>query len=271
MEKLMSSDERIRRAEDLYYKRKNINDYYNSEEYKINFKAIKKFFKICIFCIVVYTVISIFQNRNYIFTEQFLADVDRVLNVELKEKITNISNYLNSEDIKNTESNDNSIVESQNPQYIEATLSIAEDISCIDQMKLDSEEIKSSINIQKPMEGTITSKFGVRSLTGINVSGYHTGLDIAGDAGESILSAIDGIVDSVSEYGAYGKHVVIKNGNITTMYAHCSRILVNVGDSISAGDIIAEVGSTGNSTGPHLHFEVMLDDRYIDPQYLLDY
>ena len=270
MEKLMSSDERIRRAEDLYYKRRNINNY-EDEEFKINFKPLKRIFKISIFSVIVYIAITTVQNRHYIFTEQFLSDVNRVFTVKLQEKITNISNYLNSEDIKYENSESNIQESEQKTDYIEATLSIAEDISSIDQMKIDSEEINNKISIIKPIDGIVTSPFGVRNLSNITVSGFHTGLDIAGDTGSDIVSAIDGTVDTISEYGAYGKHIVIKNGNITTMYAHCSKICVNIGDEISQGMKIAEVGSTGNSTGPHLHFEIMLDDRYVDPQYLLDY
>ena len=275
MEKLISSDERIKRAEDIYYRRRGASSYNSSEEeYKINFKSFKRMIKISIFFMLIYIVFCIVQNRNYIFTEQFMSDVNRVFTVELGKKITEISNYFNDDNVNNIEQNkqeSNNKESTQDTQYIEATLSTAEDISSVDQIRLDADEINNKTNIIKPLDGVITSEFGVRSLSNINVSGYHTGLDIAANMGETIISAIDGTVDSISEYGAYGKHIVIKKDNITTMYAHCSKICVNVGDEITQGSKIAEVGSTGNSTGPHLHFELMLDDRYVDPAYLLEY
>ena len=68
-----------------------------------------------------------------------------------------------------------------------------------------------------------------------------------------------------------GNHVEISNGDVMTRYAHCSKILVKEGDKIKQGDKIAEVGETGNATGPHLHFEIRRDDRPIDPEYILKF
>ena len=69
----------------------------------------------------------------------------------------------------------------------------------------------------------------------------------------------------------YGNHVEIKNGDVSTVYAHCSKIYVSEGDKIIQGQQIAEVGATGNVTGPHLHFEIKRDDRYVNPDLILEF
>ena len=74
----------------------------------------------------------------------------------------------------------------------------------------------------------------------------------------------------VSSYGDYGKHYRIQNDDVTIIYAHCSKLYLKEGDYVTQGQEIAEVGSTGNSTGPHLHFEIRKEDRLVDPQLILD-
>ena len=68
-----------------------------------------------------------------------------------------------------------------------------------------------------------------------------------------------------------GNHIKIRLNNVTTLYAHCSKIYVHEGQIVAVGQEIAEVGSTGNSTGPHLHFEIRVDDRYIDPTRIIEF
>ena len=88
---------------------------------------------------------------------------------------------------------------------------------------------------------------------------------LAETSGDSIISAITGTVTLVSEQGDLGNHVKIVNDEYEAVYAHCSQILVQEGSQISQGDTIATVGSTGNSTGNHLHFEIIKQGEYIDP------
>lgn len=76
---------------------------------------------------------------------------------------------------------------------------------------------------------------------------------------------MEGKVEVVSSQGDYGNHLKITNGEISTLYAHCSKIVVNEGDSIKQGQKIAEVGSTGRATGPHLHFEIRRNNKTVDP------
>ena len=77
-------------------------------------------------------------------------------------------------------------------------------------------------------------------------------------------------MEEVSNYGDYGNHLKIKTKEIEILYAHCSKIIVNVGENIYKGQKIAEVGSTGKSTGPHLHFEIRINNKTIDPQQVID-
>ena len=81
---------------------------------------------------------------------------------------------------------------------------------------------------------------------------------------------MQGIVDDVSSVGDYGNHIKIRCNNVTTLYAHLDKILVTKGQIVSQGQTIGTVGSTGNSTGPHLHFEIRIDDRFINPERILN-
>ena len=115
-----------------------------------------------------------------------------------------------------------------------------------------------------PVTGTISSRYGVSSS--IRRSN-HTGLDIAAITGTPIKVMADGVVTNASYSGSYGKLIKVDHGNgVETWYAHTSKMYVKKGQEVKAGDIIAEVGSTGNSTGPHLHLEIRLNGEHINPQ-----
>ena len=115
-----------------------------------------------------------------------------------------------------------------------------------------------------PVTGTITSRYGVSSRIR---SSDHTGLDIAAKTGTDIQVVADGIVEFAAYSGSYGKLVKINHGNgVETWYAHTSKMYVTEGQEVKAGDVIALVGSTGNSTGPHLHFEIRINGEHVNPQ-----
>lgn len=134
----------------------------------------------------------------------------------------------------------------------------------------DVEYIKQNFSIVKPIEGRITSKFGDREETEI-ISAFHQGVDIGASTGTVIHAAMEGTVVAASYAGDYGNHIKIQNGEVLTVYAHCSEINVNVGDSITQGQEIGKVGATGKVTGPHLHFEIRRDGRYINPELILSF
>ena len=120
------------------------------------------------------------------------------------------------------------------------------------------------ISLIEPVSGIISSRFGSISR---RRSGAHTGLDIATSAGTPIKAAASGTVTFAAYSGSYGNLVKVSHGNgIETWYAHCSKIYVSSGQSVNQGDVIAAVGSTGNSTGPHLHIEIRVNNKILNPQ-----
>lgn len=138
----------------------------------------------------------------------------------------------------------------------------------LSQDEQDIAYIKENVSIIVPVYGTVTSGYGPRTPTDI-ISANHAGLDIGANEGKEIVAAMEGTVELVSSYGDYGNHVKITNGEVSTMYAHCKDIYVNQGDYISQGQVIATVGNTGRTTGPHLHFEIARSGRTVDPQAII--
>jgi murein DD-endopeptidase MepM/ murein hydrolase activator NlpD len=117
-----------------------------------------------------------------------------------------------------------------------------------------------------PVAGPIGSGFGFRHDPFTGRAALHTGLDFPADAGTPIHAAAGGVVLSTEGQGAYGQMVELDHGNgLVTRYAHTSKMLVRPGEVVKRGQQIALVGSTGRSTGPHLHFEVMLDGTHQNP------
>lgn len=120
------------------------------------------------------------------------------------------------------------------------------------------------INLIKPITGTITSRFG--SVSSIR-SGAHTGLDIGASSGTPVKVAASGTVVWAGYKGSLGNLVVVQHSNgVQTYYGHCSKIYVSSGQTVSQGQTISAVGSTGNSTGPHLHFEIRVNGVAYNPQ-----
>lgn len=119
-----------------------------------------------------------------------------------------------------------------------------------------------------PMQGEITSNFGDRTDPLEHDERYHTGVDLAAVPGQTIVASSGGEVLFSGEQGGYGKMIKIQHPNgYVTLYAHCQELLVQEGDGVAGGQEIARAGSTGRSTGPHLHFEVMdADGEYLDPK-----
>ncbi|CEH27608.1 Peptidase, M23 family [Aneurinibacillus migulanus] len=114
----------------------------------------------------------------------------------------------------------------------------------------------------------ISSKFGYRIHPILHTKKLHAGIDIAGPMGDAIYSAQTGRVVFAGTMNGYGNAVVVYHGNgISTLYGHIRHggIVVEVGQDVTVGQKIAEIGSTGRSTGPHLHFEVIVDGQKVDP------
>jgi murein DD-endopeptidase MepM/ murein hydrolase activator NlpD len=119
-----------------------------------------------------------------------------------------------------------------------------------------------------PLTGAVSDGFGYRSHPIEGDNKFHYGLDIEADEGAVITAFADGTVTAVGESSVLGKYVTLQHANgCATLYAHCSRITASSGQQVRTGDPIAEVGQTGQTTGPHLHFELQLDTVYVNPIY----
>lgn len=138
----------------------------------------------------------------------------------------------------------------------------------VEKLNIDTTESIADINGIKvatlPVTGTISSRYGVSSKIRVST---HTGLDIAATTGTPIKVVADGTITFAAYRGSYGYLVKVDHGNgVETWYGHTSKMLVKEGQVVKAGDTIALVGSTGNSTGPHLHFEVRINGEHVNPQ-----
>ena len=283
MDKLLSELEKQRRAENIYHSRRYIN---NSNKYfdDTNENSDKKnvyrfFFKVLLFINLV-IIIFCFQNLEYVFNREFISDVNLLMD-NIKKRALSNEMYV-EENIDNTIVN-NEIVNNMELQSLDNEIKSVENITKVEEVvekvneKTDEEkEIEALIGMyqfKNPIEesGVITSNFGKRNSDNENVSEYHTGIDIGAEYGTDIKSSVTGIVTLVSNVGDYGKQVRVRNNNVTTLYAHCSEILVKEGDIVADGQVIAKVGNSGNSTGPHLHFEIRVDDRCLDPVKLVKF
>ncbi|HEX9778833.1 MAG TPA: peptidoglycan DD-metalloendopeptidase family protein [Geopsychrobacteraceae bacterium] len=147
----------------------------------------------------------------------------------------------------------------------------------IDLRRQSQEEIRSLLNDQQslsgstpqgwPTKGWLTSYFGMRKSPYTGRLKKHDGLDIAANTGTPVYATADGVVARVETSSGYGKAVIIDHGyGYRTLYAHNSKFLVKRGERVSRGDKIAEVGNTGRSTGPHVHYEILLNGVPIDPR-----
>ena len=122
-----------------------------------------------------------------------------------------------------------------------------------------------------PTEGKITSRFGYRYHPITGVFGVHNGTDIAAPEGTPIYAAFNGKVEEVGCNSVRGNYILLSHGgNTKTLYMHCSEITVPEGAVVRQGEIIAKVGSTGYSTGPHLHFSIIIGGKYCNPEWLIN-
>lgn len=302
IERALSQEEKIRRAEEIYNRRRNQNG--RREEYatlnlgeKREYGLFKRMTLQIIVCLMLYLAFWAVQNSNVIFSEQVLnktreimsydININQIRDVALEyiNKLKNIGVIIpvenqetgeqkKEENINNQEQSQElqGILEQSAQIVLEQETLYKEEASSISQIQEDADYIKQNYSFIRPIEGgTISSRFGSRNPTTQTVPKYHTGIDIAANTGTDIVAAMEGKVTQVSSVGDYGNHLRIKQGEITTLYAHCSKIYVKEGDTIKQGQKIAQVGATGNVTGPHLHFEIRRNNEFVDPDYVLEF
>lgn len=221
-------------------------------------------------------------EENAIITYKYYeiaVNNESVDSVNTLEEAEELVNYMKEE---NQEELDLSIIEkyTQNEEELDNTTDL--EVAKVDIQEKVTEEIEKQKEQERidampevngiklaniPVSGTITSRYGVSS----NIrKSTHTGLDIAAKTGTPIQVVANGTVTFASTNGAYGKLVKVDHGNgVETWYAHTSKIYVKVGQEVTAGEVIAAVGSTGNSTGPHLHLEIRINGVHVNPQVYL--
>lgn len=197
---------------------------------------------------------------------------NNLINNSANETTKSLSVFSNEEvDIYINEENDEIITENNGMGGGSSTLDV-NPVSTISSMDIDIETIKSkNISIIQPTVGTITSTYGAREEIFKDIGTYHTGVDIANEINTEIKSATTGIVTKLEHDNKYwGNYIIITTSDVTFRYAHLNEINVTLNQNVNQGDIIGKMGSTGYSTGSHLHFEIAINSRTVDPQKLVD-
>ena len=310
MERIVSPEERLRRAEEIYYRRRNQGVRVSTATVNVGSKNKttigKKMVIQILVCVIIYSTFWLIKGYNNVFSNTFINHTKAVLSYDINfpkvynETVEYLNNNLNSiikkeessegeeqaenkeknvvenqenEEQKNDVSDENQVVQEDNSKEEnianevvqdeneqednnqnsstsnenDGTIKAQSDAENISQMNEDAEYIKNNFNIIKPIQGSITSGFGNREQTDI-ISAFHQGIDIKGNQGTPINAAMDGTVVASSFAGDYGNHIKIQNGEILTVYAHCSELEVKVGDTVKQGQEIGKVGATGKVT-----------------------
>ena len=304
MERIISEQDRIRRAEEIAGRRrgtisvKNINTSKNKKMPWLVKLFIQTVSSMCIFGLIYFLSINNSQiieaikpylsqdtdlqqlyneaNSGIQYVQGWISEVfnqDKNTQAHNDNENNNLNNENANENVNATNVEEN-VVDGENEEQKtedEAAGGIGgsdENIE-LSQDEQDIAYIKQNASFIVPVYGTLTSGYGPRTPTDI-ISANHAGIDIGANEGTEIVASMEGTVELVSSYGDYGNHVKITNGEISTMYAHCKTIYVNQGDYVTQGQKIAEVGNTGRTTGPHLHFEIARDGRTVDPQAIIE-
>lgn len=302
MEKVLSPDEKLKRAEQIYYRRRgmkvNENKTVNVPVSNQNY-LLKKMIIQIIICLIIYCTYFVIKNYNFIFSKEVIDKTNQMLSydINIQEIYCKVANYINNyeyfnnreeqipnEENKNPEEesdNEDEIVENNDEYEVQETK--VDTISNTDinvertallknntnQMQLDADIIKQKYSLINPLQGQITSRFGVREAKQDIVSAYHVGLDIAANTGTEFVASMEGTVVYAGELSGYGNCIQTKKDDILVIYGHCSKLYVNKGEVVTQGQPLGEVGATGKATGPHLHFEIRKSDRYVDPEMII--
>lgn len=217
-----------------------------------------------------YRYYAILENQEEKLYVANFEEAEKVVN-DLKEKQTNNIDQITIAEKYETQMQELTTTESavdklyvETPKVTVASTKKTSTGSVNTSTKISSTKVNLGIQLIRPVSGVITSRFGVVSSIR---SSAHTGLDIAASRGTTIKAAASGTVTFSGWKGSYGNLLVITHSNgIQTYYGHCDKLYVSAGKSVSQGETIAAVGSTGNSTGPHLHFEIRVNGIAYNPQ-----
>lgn len=207
-----------------------------------------------------YYAISV-DNEEKVYVSSF-EQAEKVID-QLKEKNSNNKDKLSIVEKYNTALEEfKTVEECVSSLYVKKVVQTSYVVASTG-MNTTSQKVELGISLIRPVSGVVTSRFGARW------GRSHKGVDIGAPQGTTIYAAASGTV-TVSQYGyngGYGNYVMITHGNgVQTLYGHCTSLLVSVGQYVAQGEPIATVGSTGNSTGNHLHFEVRVNGVAQNPQ-----
>ncbi len=245
MERVISTEERIRRAEQIYLNRKQSASGVRVEANKVNSskKSISLFKKLILqifICMTIYFIFYLVQNSNYFFSEEVISKTKEILtyDINFNQIYNNINSYINSltnkndnstqnvlenniggaadkqaeESISQIQEDANNVIQQEGTNNIENTQTedikteeTVEDTTGMDQMTIDSIEIKKKVTMIKPLQATVSSRFGIRNPTTATVPKYHTGIDLAANTGTKIIAAMEGTVTMNSSQGDYRK------------------------------------------------------------------
>lgn len=187
-------------------------------------------------------------------------------------KETGTPNTKQDLDTKNVSKNEQqkAIIPSNSGENISKTVTPV--FSSINSMDIDIDYIKSKYKLAIPVNSAISSRYGIRINPITHKEELHPGIDISANTGTSIHAAFAGEIIESRKGTTFGNYIKIKTGkDIVSVYAHCSKLLVKKGQKVAKGQVIAKVGNTGMSLGPHVHFEVWRGDRTVNPTSLLSF
>lgn len=219
-------------------------------------------------CLVIYFIFYLIQNSNYIFSAEVLEKTKKILSydidiVSMYEQTMNFitqqmesltpnqddsimqneinENIVTNNEINNTISQENNAIGGAQLENLVMEEPVTASIVEEKKPQTDDEYIKEKFSFIKPVEGIVSSEFGQRDVENPIVSKNHTGIDIAANTGTEICAAMEGTVEISSTVGDYGHHIKITNEDVSTLYAHCSKLYVKQGDVITQGQKIAQV------------------------------
>lgn len=214
----------------------------------------------------------VYNIKPYIYNFYLKDELKKVIN-KISEKTSITTNNTNI----NVSESSNNIEEVLNGkgggEPIIAEASLIENSSAISIMQDDINQIiNKNINMIIPLSGVVTSTYGAREQIFEGVNSYHTGIDIAAKTGTEIKSSTSGKVIKIKENDKYyGNYVIIETNGVQFKYAHMSKIKVKLNEKIEQNSIVGLVGNTGMSTGPHLHFEISINSRTVNPESLIKF
>ncbi len=224
---------------------------------------------------VISIIIAVFLLSGAVFASGVLQDE---VSDETEETVTMHSEQKNEKNTKIIE-DENVVIEEEkgtgkvvtvesHPALVPTEPNVKNDKDTIKESASINTEKREDITFIKPCEGEISQEFEIRNhpITGEKIA--HQGIDIKADEGTVVASSISGNVKDVGFNSEKGNYIIVEQGNVSTVYTHLKTSNVKIGDTVSAGDKIGEVGNSGMSTGAHLHFEVIVDGEYQNPELL---